>query len=164
MNYLISFIYKLSKFYCIWVSGEEDYIVTNDGQILIFDTIDLLEQYEKDNGIVVNKSEEIQYNLDKMLIWCLDEADTEYSCEEILNLWNISYDITHSINKYFMGNEPVYDELYEKIFYANDLFSSNPVPHNSVSDFSENEVLNIKKILKNGIETIIEGILGKYNV
>lgn len=148
MNYLISFIYKQSIFYCIWVSDDEDYVVTKDGQILFFDTIDLLEQYEKDNRIIVNKSEETQYNLDKMLIWCSGEVDTECGCEEILNLWNISHDITNSINKHFIGNEPVYDELYEKIFYANDLFSSNPVPHNSLSEFSENEIINIKKFLR----------------
>lgn len=164
MNYLISFMYKQSRFYSIWVSDDEDYVVTKEGQILFFDTIELLEQYEKDNRIKVNKNEEIQYNLDKMLIWCLGKDEYECGCEEILNLWNISHDVANSVNKYFLGDESVYDELYEKVFYANDLFSSNPAPHDSVSEFSENEVLNIRKILKNGIEIIIEGILEKYSI
>ena len=158
MNYLISFIYKQSIHYCIWVSDDEDYVITKDGKILFFSTIDLIEEYEKKHNIIVSRSEEVQYNLDKMLLWCFDEDDIECCCDEILNLWNISHDVANSIKKYFIGNAPIYDELYEKIFSANDLFSSNPIPCDSLSEFSKSEIMNIKKIIKNGIETIVESI------
>lgn len=158
MNYLISFIYNKSILYCIWVSEDEDYVITKEDKILFFNTIDELSFYERQNNIVSEKSEEIQYNLDKMILWCDDEKNIDCGCDEILNFWNICSDIAKSIKKHFIGNESIYDDLYEKIFNANDLFSTNSVPHTTLLGFSVEDIISVKRILRNGIEIIVENI------
>lgn len=159
MYYLISFIYKKSILYCIWVADDDyDYVITKECKILFFNTINELKLYEQRNNIIIKKDEEIQYNLDKMILWCGDKKNINCGCEEILNFWNICSDVAKSIQEHFIGDKPIYDDLYEKIFSGNDLFSNNPVPHTTLFDFSEKELINIKKIIRNGIEIITKNI------
>ena len=111
MYYLISFVYNQVLLYCIWVSDDEDYVITKNDKILFFDTMDALNNYETNNKICVDKSCEIKYDLDSMIVWCNDEKNTDCGCEEILNLWNMCGDIANSTKRYFIGNDVQYDDL-----------------------------------------------------
>lgn len=159
MYYLISFIYKQITLYCIWVSDDKDYIITKNDKILFFNTLDKLSEYVKKEEMVIVKSEEVQYNLDKMILWCYDESNVNCGCDEILNMWNICIDVANSTKKHFIGNDNIYDSLYEKIFFANNLFIRDSFPCSTLSAFSDADVENIKKILMSGINLILENIM-----
>lgn len=156
MYYLISFVYNQSLLYCIWVSNDEDYVITKDNKVLFFYTIDDLKDYERSNNIIVKTNDDIRYNIDEMNLWCEDSNNLDCDCEQILNFWNICSDIAKSLKINFTGNESMYDDLYEKIFSANDLFSANPIPSISLLEFSQEEIIDIKRILKEGIKIIIK--------
>ena len=59
------------------------------------------------------------------------------------------------MKKEFIGDAKLYDDLYEKIFLANDIFSDNSVRGSTpLSNFLDEELINIKRILKNGIDIL----------
>lgn len=71
-------------------------------------------------------------------------------------MWNIINDVYYSINKEFIGNSSEYNIVYDKLFYGNNLPVINHTREKYNPIFSENEVENIKKIIKNGLCEIIQ--------
>ena len=158
MYYLISFMYQARVFYCIWVTGAEDFVLSNNSHIVYFQTLDEVIEYERIHNLVIKKDEDPHYNLDKVIQWCEDNSKFQFECDELLNVWNIFADVAHGVQKDFLGNDRKYDELYEKIFDANGLMISDFNLCNTNLYFSSEEVADINKVLKNGLELFVESI------
>ena len=105
-----------------------------------------------------NTIEPSPWDIDKFILWCGNEKSINCNCDDILNFWNICSDVFKSVKKHFIGNEPMYDYLYEKIFSANDLFGNNNVSYSTLLEFSYKDIISLKKVIRNGIEIIIDNM------
>ena len=149
MYYLISFVYNQDILYCIWVSNDEDYVMIKENKIMVFRDIECVKEYVRRNNIIIKMDEETQYNLDKLIKWCGEKNNVIFDYGEVLNFWNICVDVANSIKVEFAGNDHIYDDIYEKIFCADSLSCVN----NDVF-FSDEDIIHIKKVLKEGIKII----------
>ena len=154
MYYIISFLYKDSEHYCIWVSDEKDYVLFDENKLVKFKSKQLLFEYASENNIVFEDETETKYDVDKMQLWCNDAEDNYVDCDEVLNFWNISTDFAAGNELCFAGNENSCDGIYEKIFFGNNILEDSDKKY--YPEFMDDEVKMIKQIIREGINNITD--------
>ena len=122
--YLIKIFYRNKNWFLIWYSDDVDGVVANGNRISIFENIDQVVGFAKDNGIVLEEGLTILNIID---ITNLTEKTRNvmlsYNCKELFDIWNILGDIAMSTNDKFIGNsdDEVTRDVYEKLFYGSNL-------------------------------------------
>src|ERR671931_550924 len=108
----------------IWYTDERDGIVVDsDGKIPGFrDTDDLLE-YAKGKTLQVDAEGAILHDLDVLVEWLKQKESERVDCNNLLAAWNLFEDVSHSVDGGFDPDRDVTKEIYEKLFWGNNLSS-----------------------------------------
>lgn len=124
---------------------------------IFWKSLEELKIFAESNKIVFAQEEEIIYDIDKLEKWC-SSSSQEIDCNDILNLWNIFIDLHDSVGIEFVGNMVGYDEIYDKLFFGNNLLSINKTKKKYVPIFLQEEIKQIKEILMSGINMVLNVI------
>lgn len=156
--YLVKFIYRHNVFYCIWYTNSVDGFVLKTQRLLYFDELTSLKTYCIENNInIYDENEVTEYNLDRLLDW-IESQEVEVDCKFILDCWNIMSDISSSVHSDFIGDEEGMLDIYEKLFYGNNLPCINRSGKLFMPVWSMEEIQKIYKVMEQGM-SIIENIL-----
>lgn len=148
--YLVTFISKKENYYFIWTTSDNEIFLTKDDKLIFWKIIKDVEDFMVKNNIVFSQNDEIVFDLDCFEKWCCSSIHN-VDCENILNLWNIFTDLYSSVNKKYIGSESEFDEIYEKLFYGNNLQTVNTTNKHYIPTFSDDEIDMIKEIIMEGI-------------
>lgn len=148
--YIIEFVYQRRQCYFIWGTNDIDRFFADNNKILFWKQKHELMDFAKINNIVFEEQEPIRYDLDECEKWC-QSLSVDVNCKKVLDMWNIFCDFCNSMEEKFIGNDNQFDEIYDKIFYGNNLPTINKSDKIYIPIFSDEEILIIKKILLSGI-------------
>lgn len=156
-NYcIVNFIINRKNHYCIWYTNAKDGFILEDKRVRVFHTTDSLEIYCLKKNISL-ENELSLYDIDN--ISNIDMSNSmNLDCEIVLNFWNIIQDLSYSTNEKFLGNLEDYNEIYNKLFYGNNLPAMG-LSEKYLPIWEEGERRIISEILHQGIK-----LLDKYVV
>ena len=153
--YIVVFVYHKEKYYFIWMTDEEDKFLIENNKILFCKSLKKIEIYAKKHKIKFAQTEKIIYNIDICEQWCLS-LENNVDCNVIINFWNIFLDLCNSIHMRFLGSDSRFDEIYEKLFCGNNLPAVKITSKKYIPIFLEDEIKQIKKVLKSGINAFLK--------
>ena len=152
----VEFVYLSKKRYCIWYPCEDSGFVVKDNQVLCFDDMNSLKAYcdeqkiellEDDDGIDL-------YDVGTIVDW-LDGKTIGFDYVNLLNFWNIAIDITESVSVDFYGNtDGLVVDVYNKVFYANNLPILRGDGEFFVPTWDEEELLELKKVMADAVRIV----------
>ncbi len=94
-----------------------------------------------------------KYDFNSIYKWCLSD-DPNIDCDIVLNIWNILDDIFKSIQVVFKGATSDFDEIYDKLFYGNNLECINETNEQYYPIFTNEEISNIKSMLNDSFYVV----------
>lgn len=122
MNEYYPFIFGINskEHICIWFSKEDDGFLMEDGQLLTFESLEMLKSYARSNDLNIRDENHItKLSIDSIIeMW---EEKKEIDCVGLLNFWNAIGDIAKSAGLNFCGDTNELTYLYNKLFYGNNL-------------------------------------------
>lgn len=157
--YIIVFLYKQEKYYFLWKTDEKDEFLTKKRKIIFWKNIENVKKFVQRNHLVFAHREEIVYNIDLCESWCYSSSKI-VDCNMVLDLWNIFFDLHNSISEDFIGATEEFDEIYDKLFYGNNLSTINVTNKKYIPTFTDHEIEQIKKVLRSGI-IVLKNIVTK---
>lgn len=151
--YIVAFSNKKRDYYCIWTSDEG--FITYEDKILLFDTIMKAKLYCHENQMSVDDTEITRFYIDDIFNWCTS-VKFDFDCDLLLNWWNILSDVYKSLGIYFDGDSIEKNDLYEKLFFGNNLPTINKSDKKYIPIFSKEEMEVVKKLLIEGVNFLTE--------
>ncbi|MDN3582909.1 hypothetical protein [Mucilaginibacter flavus] len=154
-HYIISLDFKFYQLYIVWIGDETDCVLVDDNcKIIAFKTEAALLRYWHLH-IKESITEVTIYHVNKAQQW-IGNPDTEFDCNEFLNLWNLFTDISTSTKIPFTGDvkDDIRNTVYDKLFNASDGYWAdelNPI-------FNAPELDMLKMVMQNGIEILLNNI------
>jgi hypothetical protein len=137
--------------YFIWYCDENDGVYVNSaGSLLIFDDLETLKTFANRQNILIKDDEPVFYNLDK-LEKRLKNKKFKVDCKEFLNAWNLFDDVSRSVKGNFDSDPKVTKNIYEKLFWGNNLPAVTPKGKFYEPIWSKKEIEIIWNVLLNGI-------------
>lgn len=162
MEYYIVAIKIWGKtFFCVWYTDVKDGFITKNNKLLSFADVFTLKKYCIQNNIKLSSFDIILYDIDFFIDWVKNSND-EVDCIKFLDFWNITADVSDSLNLYFLGNENgIVLDLYNKLFYGNNLPAIRGDGELYIPTWDCEDILILTKIIKDAISIISESIFDK---
>lgn len=151
-NYIVEFVILEETYYCIWYSDDEDLFWLSDNKILFFKSIEQITLYCERQGLCVEEEISV-YDFNTLLDW-LKGSHSQINCEYLLRMWNIISDFSHSINAKFSDSDDQLNQIYEKLFFGNNLPGINLTNQKYCPTFSQIEQQLLVELFKKGINII----------
>jgi hypothetical protein len=149
--YFVDFKYKEKVYFCLWYTDEVDGFHTNNEGLEIFDSLEQAKNYCTKNAMTYN-DEHTHYDIDKVEEWVNNGTGGDVDWELILDFWNIAIDLTVSLKVEFIGNiDDEYNDIYDKLFYGNNLPTINTSDKEYIPEWTEEEVLELKQVIGAGV-------------
>lgn len=139
--------------YLIWYSNDHDgVVVQSDGAVPSFGSLALLHTYAAAHQIVIKEEEPGLHNLDRVETWLnTPTLSSDIDCADFLADWNLFGDISASTNGSFDHDQKLTQDIYEKIFYGNNLPAMTPPGKHYTPIWTEAEITLMWKILSDGM-------------
>lgn len=160
-HFAVLFIYEYEQHYSIWISDDQDSLMTENEKIILFSDMLSLKKYCERKRLSLEEGI-AEYDIDKLAGW-VDEESSTIDVSFILDFWNVFMDVSNSVKELFVGNEEEYSDLYRKLFYGNNLPTINTSENDYIPVWNEHEVDQIKFIMKSGIKLFRENTI-VYNL
>ena len=123
--YIIKIICGGEK-YALWLSSEQEELVTKNSRILLFSSRESAQKYVEDNTLPLSaESFEKIYDIDALEAMCR-EGELLIPDHEILRFWEFFCDVAYTLSGSFAGNgrsfilNDIYDKLCMQIYAGND--------------------------------------------
>lgn len=149
--------YQLNKKrrYLIWIPSETDGVeVSTQGFIPSFPDIKSLRRYAQTKGYIVEREKPILHNLDRIVLW-LKNSNTPVDCKDVLAAWNLFSDIAASFprrSSAFKKIDKKFPNIYEKMFWGNNLPSVTPKGKSYEPIWSTAELKAIGRLMNCGLD------------
>lgn len=145
---IINFILETKNYYLIWYTEdvtENEKILIENNKLNNFNCLEDIKVFIKENTENCNKSLKIvKYDIDSILI---DIKNVNISnTTAILEFWNIMIDILNNLNIHIYEHE-IYNKIYDKLFYAENLPSINTSNKKYKPIFDKNEIQDIYDLI-----------------
>ncbi len=152
---VICFILNDTYNYTIWYSDDfSNRFVLENHRLLVYKT---KEEVEDNIPYIAEEIDFSIFNLDEFSKFEEENIDCESS--EIIDFFNIVMDITNTLNINYVAEEDkeLVERLYDKLFYGNEIVSSDNITLSIGNKFNLNfeEELMLKNLIKRGLELII---------
>ena len=157
MYYIISFLYKNDEYYCIWFSGDEDYVLANQNHLMVFHNIDVLLKYASENCILLENESVSKYDINAIVLWLKNTDYINIDCDMLMNFWNICTDVANGTTEHFIGIEKRYNTLYEKLFCGNNILTTKNKKY--IPFFSNDEIETLRDVINNGLNIIVKNLI-----
>jgi len=154
--YLAEFKYPTKSYCCIWYSGEVDGFQTENNALVYFDSFEEAKQYCAQHEIRYVEDEVSKDDIGKVEQWLSDGGGEDVDCDLLLRFWNSVTDLAATFGIEYIGNERMYTNIYEKLFYGNNLPTINTSGRTYISKWTEGELLALKEIIDIGVNLFAE--------
>lgn len=139
--------------YLIWYSNATDGVVVDkSGDVLVFTAPEDLLNYAKAHDILIKEEAPQLHDLDVVDRWVHGKAAELPGCEEVLLVWNLLTDISSSLREDFEQGDDKTKQVYEKLFFGNNLPSITPDKMRYNPVWKKGELQLMRKTLKRGFE------------
>lgn len=138
--------------YLIWFSDDVDgAIIQADGTVPSFGNQDALRAYASMHQITLDEMEPLLHDLDVVAQWLRRSFSAEVDCDAFLTAWNLFADLALSVNRNFDSDYKRSKQVYEKLFWGNNLPVVAPTGKHYIPLWSDDEVLLMREVLTNGL-------------
>jgi hypothetical protein len=160
MYYPCSFRLDKVENYFIWVSDENDSVYVERNKVLIFNSMNGLQQFASLRQLTLLDDSPVLYDLDAIIQWTTQTAGEDVNGEEFLTFWNLCTDISQTLNRDFLGliHEQTRNRVYEKLFDGLNLPQFTPPGQRYAPNFTQLEQEKLRDILLDGLRLFRESI------
>jgi hypothetical protein len=140
--------------FLIWYINDVDGFVLDDRQrALSFRNLSVLQEWVSMHGYVVETEEQGSlHDLDTTQQWSANPSPDTVDCIAVLNAWNLFLDIRASIEqRNVMRDDPENNDIYDKVFFGNNLSAITPPGEHYTPLWSEDEVMRLSRLLTEGL-------------
>lgn len=135
----------------IWFSDEVNGVYSNsENKFPVSGNLAILGKYAESRKLFIKNEEPVFYDLDK-LEETLGRTKFKVNCVNFLNAWNLFDDVSHSINENFNSDRKATKQIYEKLFWGNNLPAVTPEGKYYKPVWRKKEREIIRTVLLNGI-------------
>ena len=127
--------------FLLWVSDDRalNRVLACAGRVVWFYDEQSTRKYaQAENLTLAPKEEPRLHDLDCAVNWL--QADTEPDCRLLLAIWNLAGDVARSVNEPFEDRGEVLDDVYNKLFFGNNLTSTTPPGEQHHPEWTEEEL------------------------
>ena len=157
--YIVKFTWKGKNRFITWYTNDEDGVVLDGGKVALFENIDECKAFASKLGIGISEESNNRYDFDSIYGWTVSPKADKIEPVHFIDAWNLADDITSSLNK--GGNYTVTEDedqdLYNKLFWANNLSAVTPVGSEYEPIWSDGEINALARSL-NRVLRVIESI------
>lgn len=152
--YPFSFSLYGKDYYCIWYTDEKDGFLEKCNRILTFQNQQQLYIYAKDNDLTF-RDNITELSIDIAVDW-LREKSNNIDCKYFLDFWNTISDLAYTVHESFYGNyeTDIILNIYDKLFYGNNLPSIKGDGENYYPAWSMEEIDVLIQVVKDGLRII----------
>jgi hypothetical protein len=141
--------------FLIWISDEKDRVIVDaEGFIPSFPNATSLRAYADRNHFALEAEEPILHELDWISSWA-KAPDPQIDCRDTLAAWNLFSDVARSVPRqgiHFVRLDAQIPNVYEKVFWGNNLPAMTPQGKRYVPTWSPEEVAWLSEILTLGLD------------
>ncbi|MEO5877731.1 MAG: hypothetical protein ABIS86_09110 [Streptosporangiaceae bacterium] len=139
--------------------AEPDGVIVNDGRLVSHADLDGLYDYARVTGLrLVDDTELSWVDLDAIAFWTVVGDEVEPDCVELLNAWNLFSDAAHSLGVPLQVRSAALDQVYDKVFWGNNLPMMTPVGESFEPTWSDAELLMLRETMNRGLDVIRQGL------
>ena len=152
-----------ASYFVIWYSGEEDGLLTNDERrLLSFGSSDQALAYASERALAIEPQEPAFYDLDRIESWFTGASADKIDCAELLDAWNMFLDVAASAGgaSLFEAADARANDVYDKLFFGNNLPSITPPGEHYVPGWSAEEVGVLARIMRLGHRMVQAALSG----
>lgn len=153
--YPLIFIVRNNEYYCIWCSAEKDGFVKEDNKLIFFESIEKLNIYAKSINIVLQQSH-TNFCIDIAMEWLKITGKKNVDSKYFLDFWNIIADLANTFGGEFYGNsnEGIINDLYNKLFYGNNIPALKGDGEEFTPEWREEELQYLTNVIDDGIRVL----------
>lgn len=143
------------KLFVVWCTDDYDYLLLSEqGMVCTFHSLSDLQSFAQKKGFALFDDNIAELNLDQLRQWLESPSRTNIDPVLCLNAWNLFTDFRSAQNQRNMNLEDKeHLELYNKVFFANNLPSMTPPGSSFNPKWSKSEVKQLHTILEDGINS-----------
>lgn len=152
---IICFLLQEQGYYSIWYSDEtKDGFLTNNYDLITFTSEKTASEFVRFHTSYYKPVTTTIYRMETVK-QMIDQQRPFDACV-MLEFWNIVGDLADSIKAPFCGNlqDDLTNEIYEKLFYGNNLPEINTSGQNYMPQFTDEEWRKLKEILLEAFSVI----------
>jgi len=136
--------------FLIWVDGEaEDRVLSQGDTALAFGDRAGVQRYADDHHLTVSSTASEAVDLDEVEAW--HGGDEPPDPILLLKAWNVLWDIATGTGRSFAHRSPELDQIYNKLFAANNLSSVTPPGKTYVPEWTDDELVELHKVVRQGL-------------
>ena len=147
------------SWYLIWqtdatTDGPDRVIVDRSGRIATFPSEVAARTFAAARGEPAAEEDPVTYDLDRVVAWCRHPDAMTVDCEVILDTWNLLLDLPRSpaeAENVFARAEAAAGDLYEKLFFGNNLPAVTPRGASYGPQWSADEITRLSEVLQLGL-------------
>jgi len=131
--------------FLLWSSddGALNRVLADAGWVVSFsDEVSAREYARAENLPLAPKQELHLHDLDRAVRWL--EADAEPDCRVLLAIWNLAGDVARSVDEPFEDRGEVLDDVYNKLFFGNNLPSMTTPGDQYIPEWTEEELGSLR--------------------
>jgi len=139
--------------FLLWYTDDQDGVVVDDaGRVLSFSDLNTLQRWARLHGWEASIDGLILYDLDAIRQWIEHPSRETIDCGLVLDTWNLFTDVRVSIGQpNTLRDDPENDDIYDKLFFGNNLPSMTPPGEHYIPLWSAEEAERLKNILSEGL-------------
>ena len=127
------------------------------GNIPVFVSMDALSAYAQIENIILVQEEPCLHHLDAIVEWLKvehpePEGKAAINCNEFLAAWNLFADVSRSIGGNFDADREFTADIYDKLFWGNNLPAVTPEGQCYIPFWSETEERIIRDVMSQGLQ------------
>jgi hypothetical protein len=140
-----------------WYTADLDgFLREPDGRLVVVGSVAAL-------PVPLASAEPVGYDFDRIRAWCADPAAAKVDCRAFLDAWNFLDDLTglHAeADTPYTRLSRTSADVYDKIFWANNLPAVTPPGQRFVPSWSWLELVTIRQLFESGLVVLADELRG----
>jgi hypothetical protein len=142
----------------VWFDGGDEpdgVLVDDDGRVIVQANMAALRDYARAERIRIDTAgtEDVwALDLDSVAFWTIVADEASVDCIELLNAWNLFVDLAHSVGTEFDDRGEIRDQIYDKLFWGNNLPAMTPEGESFEPTWSDEELVVLRDTMTRGLE------------
>jgi hypothetical protein len=142
----------------IWYTDEKDGVVVDaNSQLVTFESDFNAAHFARLREISLEDDVPTFFDLEQVSIWCKSPNAEVVDCKRFLDAWNLFDDISSSCNEPTITFDQVSNrenDLYNKLFFGNNLPSITPAGEHYEPEWTEEEIKRLHEVLNLGLHEL----------
>jgi hypothetical protein len=133
-------------------------VLADAGRVVSFSDEESAREYALAENLTLAPKEELHlHDLDSAVCWL--EADAGPDCSLLLAIWNLAGDVARSVNEPFEDRGEGLDEVYNKLFFGNNLPSMTPPGEQYNPQWTEDELGLLRARIEMAVDLIRDRVV-----